>query len=324
VERVIVVEVLDRRGQVAHRVRAEAFPFRIGRSYAGDLVLDDPHVEPHHATLEADADGRVVWRESAAGGAVREIAAGGELAVLLGQTRLRLRDRDFAVAPAAPLVRREGLRGWLGSHWTAVPVLLLAVAALEIAQLVANTWGKLEPAELARQEVFATGFIVLWAGAWAFATRVLIHHARFVAHVTVTCAWALARILAGELYQWAQFLVPNIEPLQTSERLVQAALGALLIFAQLSIAGVARRRSRAWIAAAIGLAGFAVTALLERNAAESFVRVIPFWSRIEPIDARWLPAESAGAFFEEAVADLGPALDREAREKEAAEPGSER
>lgn len=318
-ERVIFVETLDRRGDVADRVRVTEFPFRIGRSYGGDLVLDDPHVHPVHAALEQDADGRIVWRErderDGTPGAAREIPPRGELVTLLGQTQLRLRDRDFEVAPAIPFVPRGGLRGWAVSHWSAVPCLILGLIAVQLLITVGNTWVKIEPAALARQAALEASIILVWAGAWALVTRVLTHRARFVFHCAVTCAWALASGVSDEIYQWAQFLIPNIEPLRTGERISAGALGSLLLFAQLSIAHVARRRSRAWIAASIGFAAVTMSELLQRNAAEDWIGSIPFWSRIQPVDARWLPSVSADAFFA-GTADLESALARDAKKDE--------
>ena len=321
-ERVIFVEILDRHGEVARRARVEAFPFGVGRGYASDLIVDDPYVHGLQAALEIDETGRVVWRDLAPDAtAPREIPPGGELVVLAGQTQIRIRDGAFEVAPALPLVPRGGLAGWALSHWTAVPVLLAAVTAAQVAIGIANTWTKLEPAAFARQVVIEIGIVLVWAGAWSFAGRVLTHRARFVAHVAVTCAWSLAVALTDEAYQWAQFLVPNIEPLQTGERIFRMSLGVALVFAQLSILHVARVRTRALVAAGIGVAGLAVTLVLDRNP-ERWISVIPFWSRIQPIDPRWLPRESADAFFA-SVTDLEAPLAEDAKEKPHGESGED-
>jgi hypothetical protein len=319
---VIFVEVLDRHGEVARRVRVDAFPFRLGRSYASDLIVDDPYVHALQAAIEQDETGRVAWRDLGPDAtAPREIPPGGELVVLTGQTQIRLRDGAFEVAPALPLVPRGGFTGWVLSHWTSVPVLLAAVTAAQVLIGIANTWGKIEPAAFARQVVIEIGIVLVWAGAWAFAGRVLTHRARFVAHVAVTCAWSLAVAFTDEAYQWAQFLVPNIEPLQTGERIFRMSLGVALVFAQLSILHVARVRTRALVAAGIGVAGLAGTLVLDRNP-ERWISEIPFWSRIQPIDPRWLPRQSADQFFA-SVTDLEAPLAEDAKEKPHAEGGDE-
>ena len=60
----IFVEVIDRRGRVLSRSRVETLPFRIGRAYDADLILDDPHVSPLHAVVERDAEGRLRLRDA--------------------------------------------------------------------------------------------------------------------------------------------------------------------------------------------------------------------------------------------------------------------
>jgi len=57
VDPVTFVEVLDRRGRVAHRVRLDALPATLGRSYRNAVILDDRYVSPEHARIEVAGDG---------------------------------------------------------------------------------------------------------------------------------------------------------------------------------------------------------------------------------------------------------------------------
>ena len=56
----LIVEVLrhGRGGEVRERLRLTDVPVTIGRALDNALVLDDPHVDAHHARLVRDADGR--------------------------------------------------------------------------------------------------------------------------------------------------------------------------------------------------------------------------------------------------------------------------
>jgi pSer/pThr/pTyr-binding forkhead associated (FHA) protein len=47
------VEELSRTNQVLARHRHEQLPIRIGRAYDNDVILNDPHIAPHHALIEA-------------------------------------------------------------------------------------------------------------------------------------------------------------------------------------------------------------------------------------------------------------------------------
>src|SRR5204863_8958613 len=54
------VEVLARDGEVLSRSRIDATEARIGRAFDNDIVVNDPHVAPHHVRLLRDEDGALV------------------------------------------------------------------------------------------------------------------------------------------------------------------------------------------------------------------------------------------------------------------------
>ena len=56
-ETLALIETLDRDGQPRQVLRVSQWPVRIGRAIDCDLVLDDPHVAAHHATLALREDG---------------------------------------------------------------------------------------------------------------------------------------------------------------------------------------------------------------------------------------------------------------------------
>ena len=47
-----LLEVLDRDGQVRQSYPVLEWPLRIGRALDNDVVLTEPHVAPHHATID--------------------------------------------------------------------------------------------------------------------------------------------------------------------------------------------------------------------------------------------------------------------------------
>ena len=100
-----VVDLLDRDGRARVTIGVRRWPVTVGRAVDCDVVLDDPHVAPHHAALSQE-DGAVllvvgetvngVWLEK------RRLAAG------TGRGRLRIRPRTTSLssyvelAPLAP------------------------------------------------------------------------------------------------------------------------------------------------------------------------------------------------------------------------------
>ena len=47
-----LLEALDRDGMVRQAWRIERWPVTIGRALDNDVVLTEPHVAPHHATID--------------------------------------------------------------------------------------------------------------------------------------------------------------------------------------------------------------------------------------------------------------------------------
>jgi len=57
---VMWIEVLSRDGEVVARERIEAPEARIGRAFDNDVVVNDPHVAPHHLRVFRGDDGELV------------------------------------------------------------------------------------------------------------------------------------------------------------------------------------------------------------------------------------------------------------------------
>ena len=304
----IFVERLDRHGEVAERLRVDRFPFRVGRAYTNDLVLDDLHVCPEHAVLEEAEDGALTLRDVgsrngilANGAQVAELPLSGQLVVEIGRTRVRLRDRDYAVGPTLTLMRRQAPIEWLLSHWTSPIVVLALAAALGLLILRQGTWRETGWSEWLQAPLFAIGALALWAGGWALATRFLRQRSRFPAHMAVAGLLLIASELADEALQFARFLVESIAAVQWTDIAVTSVLVGLLIYGHLRVAtvGSARQRVLSGIVAA-GLV-FGARALAQTESQPDWVSTLPYWSRLEPLPpVTWLPRESVDSFFERA------------------------
>ena len=57
---VMWIEVLARDGEVQLRSRIETPEARIGRAFDNDIVVNDPHVAPHHLRIFRGEDGELV------------------------------------------------------------------------------------------------------------------------------------------------------------------------------------------------------------------------------------------------------------------------
>jgi MFS family permease len=217
-----LLEAIDRDGLVRQSWRIEGWPVSIGRALDNDVVLSDPHVAPHHATLDlargpADAatltvsagatvNGVAVGRERVAGGTSTSVVdSGRDLELHIGRAQLRLRLPAHALAPEqamTPVVASE--RRWL-------PTFGLALAVLAV--VLANTWIDTDPEALAR----SVGAIVLttiaggaiWCGLWALLSKTFTRQSHLGWHVRVfviaslvTLALAVLPPLVAFAFSW--------------------------------------------------------------------------------------------------------------------------
>jgi hypothetical protein len=207
-----LLEAIDRDGMVRQSWRIERWPLTIGRALDNDVVLSDPHVAPHHATLDwqpaadgagaptlvvdaaASRNGLAVGRERIAGGATRRIAdAGRDLELHVGRAALRLRLPGHALAPElalAPLMSRE--LGWL-------PTAGLALLAMVL--LLGNTWLDTDPDGLTRAlgtaAIGLLGVAAFWCGFWALLSKVFARQSSFGWHVRVFVIASLVGVVLG-------------------------------------------------------------------------------------------------------------------------------
>jgi hypothetical protein len=198
-----LIELLDADGQVRQSHRVEHLPVRLGRALANEVVIDDPHVAPFHATLS----GALSWVEGgvqlSVGSTVNgvqlgsqdrggtSLGAGAALALKpgqiwrLGNTRVRVRLVDEALADELPLPPPP--RGW-------VPLALMAGAVL--AWPVAETWlgsapGS-DPMELLKSALQWTVIAGVWCGLWALGSTLFQRRFAFMTHLRIFVPLMLA------------------------------------------------------------------------------------------------------------------------------------
>lgn len=195
----VVVEVLDGHGRVAHRHRlqlpASGLPITIGRAISCDVILDDSHVAAHHASLRVDTNGAVHVSDLAS---VNGITLNGKHAhgvsdalledpeLQLGRTRLRIRIGAETLAPEKPDPEswRRGPLLWVMSI---AAVVVYAYAAFE-------QWlpapDNLTPA-IGEEWLSQTALLAFWISGWTLLGRINSGEWRWMLN-TAICLVALA------------------------------------------------------------------------------------------------------------------------------------
>jgi hypothetical protein len=193
-DRIALIELIDRDGRVRRAVDVHAWPVHLGRALDNTVVLDDPHVAAHHATLLADEQGQLLVQAGASLNGValgkRQLQAGdstplaADANLLLGTQRLRVRLAGSlapALAPELPLAA-PALGLWA----------LAALAAAWLAWQVAQRWVQLDPgADLEKWLPWLLGLptgLALWSGAWALGSKLFRHGFDFSRHAAIALA----------------------------------------------------------------------------------------------------------------------------------------
>jgi len=275
---VIWVEVLDRRGHVAARVRCAALPVTIGRAWSNDVVIDDRHVDPVHARLVQDEQGSLVVEDAgslnglmtAGGGRTPRVPVVGPTTVLLGQTTVRVVPADVTVGPAVPLPpATRGLRTLVTTPRSAALLALLGVAIAAAAFWLSDPDAD-SPRKVAGSVLALALVVATWSGVWALVGRATVQQARFLSHFAAAWVALMALDLAGVAGDYLGFML-NADGLSTA---VDGAAGALLVGALLTahfgFATTMARRRRVLIAAIVVAAVAGAGALVEETSAGDF------------------------------------------------------
>jgi hypothetical protein len=306
--RVIQLEICDRRGRLAHRVRLDRFPVTIGRAYSNDVVIDDRYVCPEHLVLREDEAGGFVvedraslngLRSAATHDRVPSIAFARDAELRIGRTVLRLRDAQTPVPPALP-ERSDRLRRFGHSR-----ALLASLCAAGLASILAGqylgSYSELEWLPFASSALGSVLALLAWAGAWAFANRMVAHETRFLAHCAIASAGVVVGNLAFTALEYEQFLLSPGRHHWIADQLLGYALAVGLVFAHLSLFSAMEARRRLASVALACAAVFVTFAAVERSTVEHFGNGLTFDSVLKPLPASWLPAESLDAFFASAT-----------------------
>lgn len=320
-EKLGVLELLDRDGSVRQYVDIRRWPLRIGRDLQSDLVLDDAHVAPEHALIsllhaeQGDGPDRI---ELTVGPTVNGVQAQGRQlntgdALLLnsgdewqlGRTRLRLRLAGAAMAPEQPLEAVVSTPWWL----------LLATLAAALLWVAGESYLGSEPdgfwSSYIKEGFTALVGLAVWAALWALVTKLFQHRLEFWRHVWLaTAAGLTVSVLSFVLALFAYS--SSFEWLGRLGAVLSSLVLSALIYGHLLVVQPRRRKVLRWFTGGMCLLMLLSSAGLnwyrfERLSGELYL------SQLFPPALRLAPAASVDQFLDEAKT-LQPSLERKARE----------
>jgi hypothetical protein len=201
------VEVLSRDGTVAARERIGSPEARIGRAFDNDVVIDDPHVAPHHLRVFRGEDGELVaedlgtvnglYREHGAERLAR-LALAGEPGIRIGRTVLRVHDAAHAVAAERPLTPPRAHASWAAALTLGLFALLLAVNWLDLTGEPSANVVLLPLLGLATA-------LAIWSGLWALLSRVFFGQAQYALQLRIAATACIAVVLWDQMVRTFSF-----------------------------------------------------------------------------------------------------------------------
>jgi hypothetical protein len=307
VERVVFVEVLDRRSRVRERTRITSFPAYLGRAYSSDVIIEDRFVSPTHVVIrEADEGELVIEDAGSANGMHRPgfhepvdaaVLESG-LRLRLGETTVRFVTADHLVAPAEILPRgASGFLELLKRGPIAVGLALFTVAVFT-ADVFLQSYYDFSWSAVFGPAVLGIVGLSLWAGVWAFVNRLMTHRFDFLRHLAVSCLASVASIGLWPLSEYAEFFFSSAALGQSIAWMTQAVVVASLIYAHLSIIPASSPlRRRGWAVGATAVV-LGVAALFTYAEREDFSSDVAISVPLKSLGAEWAPAVSTDEFLE--------------------------
>jgi|GEM_PF-3201978 len=205
----LVIEEINRSKKVIQRFKFdERQEIRIGRALDNDVILNEPHVSPHHLILRQTDAGTWVAEDLNSVNGIRNskrklIPSGCQVksgdTLLLGRSYLTIYDEQHPVEEAWSLHSIEDVFHYL-SHPLVVFGLLVTFIFLEWQLTQAQEYRELSPSRLMNQLMYQLVVIFGWSSLWSLNGRILRHDSRFLSHLAVSLVAAMA-------YQWLPWLL---------------------------------------------------------------------------------------------------------------------
>lgn len=305
-----MIELLDRDGAVAHRVPVRRWPVTIGRAIDCDVVLDDPHAAPHHATIggpQTDVPAQLVVGDSVNGARLADgthLSAGGRAPLAggsewqLGRTRLRLRLPGETLAPEQPLLQLPAERRRL------VAVGLALLGAL----LAGEHWLGSDPGDplAGYLPALLTLPIALgvWSFVWALGSKLFARQFDFFRHLQLALGVVLASMALDIVLPLAAY-AGSWESLGRLGGLIALALGCTLLYGHLGLILPVRRRALAVGFAVMFVVGSALQLGLSQQRNGRWFAPL-YLATLGPPSLRVAPALPPERFLDEARALRAP------------------
>ena len=297
---VMWIEVLSHHGDVATRIAIDGDEARVGRAFDNDVVVDDPHVAPHHLLIRRGEDGELFAEDLGTlnglfpeHGAHRvpRLSLQKEPGFRIGRTTLRVRDARHPVAPEKLLTPPRAHARWAGLLGAVLLLMLLALQWLTLTtQPNANA-------------VFLPllGFITvlaLWTTVWAVLSRIFFGQAQFALMLRIAVTACIALVIWDQVAETVSFSLAWREAAEYSGLGAWALLGAAC-YGHLHAIHPRHMRAAMGLVVALVVAGAALQ-YFGRSETRKIIGQRASLGDLRPPSFRVVPLASADDFFRKA------------------------
>ena len=296
------IEVLSRHGETGQRERIEGVEARIGRAFDNDVVVDDPHVAPHHLRIYRGEDGELVAEDLGSlnglypeHGAhrVTQVPLAKNPGIRIGRTILRVHDSAHPVPAERLLTPPRDHARWAAGLGAG---LLFGLVVLEWLNLTTEPSANLMLLPLLG---FVT-ILALWTSVWAMLSRVFFGQARFSLQLRIAITACIALVL------WDQATESLSFAFAWRDMAEYAGLGAWAVLAAACFAhlqSIGPRHMRAAMGLVIALIGAgAALQYLGKSETRKLLGQRATLGDLRPPAFRLVPLASADDFFKKADA----------------------
>jgi pSer/pThr/pTyr-binding forkhead associated (FHA) protein len=213
-DKVVVIEVLDRFGKIRHRYRMTEFPCRIGRGYNNDVIVDDNYVSADHLVLDFDPEGRLLARDLNSDNGMYAVAplkrvdsmllrSGSRLRI--GHTELQFFFPDHPVREVILDRATPSLPMMFVTSWPAMLLVWLLTAVVVLLQEYLASAETTDWLDLGITLVPMFVFLTIWAAGWSIASRAITHRFYFAYHAILIGSVVILSGVVETLGEYVEF-----------------------------------------------------------------------------------------------------------------------
>jgi len=291
------VEVISRGGDIASRVRVDAPEARVGRAFDNDVVVDDPHVAPHHLRIYRGEDDALMAEDLGTLNGLypehgrtrtQRLSLAQAPGLRIGRTTLRVHDAAHPVAPEKLLTPPRAHAAWAGVLGALLLLMLVTI------QWLTTTGEPTTNALLLPLLGFIT-ILSLWTSVWAVLSRIFFGQARFALQLRIAVTACIALVLWDQFAESASFALAWREMLDYSGLGAWAVLGAAC-YGHLHAIGPRHMRMAMGLVLALVVTGAALQHV-GRAETRKLVGQRASLGDLRPPSFRLVPLASADDFF---------------------------